>query len=87
MKYLLQVQEGKDYKELILPHIYFHYETSNNKIKGKLQIFITEYCHSTKIINFSFDGAQQSAIHHYSKSFRGFSAMLTPEQAQQLAGT
>nr|POE73332.1 subtilisin-like protease sbt4.8 [Quercus suber] len=25
------------------------------------------------------------AIHHYSKSFRGFSAMLTPEQAQQLA--
>ncbi|XP_059429002.1 subtilisin-like serine-protease S [Corylus avellana] len=31
-----------------------------------------------------FDGAQQAAVHHYSKSFRGFSAMLTPEQAQQL---
>ncbi|XP_040995059.1 subtilisin-like serine-protease S [Juglans microcarpa x Juglans regia] len=32
----------------------------------------------------SFDGAQRAALHHYTKSFRGFSAMLTPEQAQQL---
>ncbi|KAL4595600.1 hypothetical protein ACB092_12G104100 [Castanea dentata] len=32
----------------------------------------------------SFVRAQQLAIHHYNKSFRGFSAMLTPEQAQQL---
>ncbi|KAI3992839.1 hypothetical protein MKX01_021562 [Papaver californicum] len=28
--------------------------------------------------------AKQAAIHHYSKSFRGFSAILTAEQAQQL---
>ncbi|KAI3891548.1 hypothetical protein MKX03_033095 [Papaver bracteatum] len=30
--------------------------------------------------------AEEAAIHHYSKSFRGFSAILTPEQAQQLRG-
>ncbi|GFZ17790.1 subtilisin-like serine endopeptidase family protein [Actinidia rufa] len=34
---------------------------------------------------FSFDEAQEAALHHYTKSFRGFSAMLTPEQAQKLA--
>ncbi|MCL7024860.1 hypothetical protein MKW94_010255, partial [Papaver nudicaule] len=28
--------------------------------------------------------AEEAAIHHYSKSFRGFSAILTPEQAHQL---
>ncbi|KAF8396405.1 hypothetical protein HHK36_018024 [Tetracentron sinense] len=33
----------------------------------------------------SIDGAQQAVIYHYTKSFRGFSAMLTPEHAQQLA--
>ncbi|KAL5583134.1 hypothetical protein UlMin_015576 [Ulmus minor] len=33
----------------------------------------------------SLDGAQAAAIHHYSKTFQGFSAKLTPEQAQQLA--
>ncbi|KAF8396429.1 hypothetical protein HHK36_018048 [Tetracentron sinense] len=33
----------------------------------------------------SIDGAQQAIVHHYTKSFRGFSAMLTPEHAQQLA--
>ncbi|KAF8397848.1 hypothetical protein HHK36_016773 [Tetracentron sinense] len=33
----------------------------------------------------SIDGAQQATIHHYSKSFRGFSALLSPDQAQQLA--
>ncbi|CAM8967625.1 unnamed protein product [Rhodiola kirilowii] len=32
----------------------------------------------------SFDDAKEAAVHHYSKSFRGFSAMLTPEQAQLL---
>ncbi|KAI3961002.1 hypothetical protein MKW92_048142 [Papaver armeniacum] len=31
--------------------------------------------------------AKQAAIHHYSKSFRGFSAILTAEQAQQLRET
>ncbi|KAH0996829.1 hypothetical protein GBA52_020693 [Prunus armeniaca] len=30
-------------------------------------------------------GAQDAALHHYSKTFQGFSARLTPEQAQQLA--
>ncbi|KAF8396410.1 hypothetical protein HHK36_018029 [Tetracentron sinense] len=33
----------------------------------------------------SIDGAQQAVVYHYTKSFRGFSAMLTPEHAQQLA--
>ncbi|PIA58976.1 hypothetical protein AQUCO_00400084v1 [Aquilegia coerulea] len=33
----------------------------------------------------SFDKAQKAAVHHYSKNFRGFSAILTTEQAQQLA--
>ncbi|XP_059649886.1 subtilisin-like serine-protease S [Cornus florida] len=33
----------------------------------------------------SIDGAQQAIIHHYHKSFRGFSAMLTSEQAEQIA--
>lgn len=33
----------------------------------------------------SVDREQAVALHHYSKSFRGFSAMLTPEQAQKLA--
>ncbi|KAJ6817274.1 subtilisin-like protease SBT5.3 [Iris pallida] len=32
----------------------------------------------------SEDEAANVAIHHYSKSFRGFSAMLTPEQASKL---
>ncbi|CAM8878935.1 unnamed protein product [Rhodiola kirilowii] len=32
----------------------------------------------------SFHDAKEAAVHHYSKSFRGFSAMLTPEQAQLL---
>ncbi|KAJ7947973.1 Subtilisin-like protease [Quillaja saponaria] len=33
----------------------------------------------------SYNRAKEAALHHYSKSFRGFSAMLTPEQAKQLA--
>ncbi|XP_028772578.1 subtilisin-like protease SBT5.3 [Neltuma alba] len=33
----------------------------------------------------SFDEAKAAAVHHYAKSFRGFSAMLTPEQADELA--
>ncbi|XP_059663380.1 subtilisin-like serine-protease S [Cornus florida] len=33
----------------------------------------------------SSDGAKEVALHHYTKSFRGFSAMLTPDQAQTLA--
>nr|DAD48593.1 TPA_asm: hypothetical protein HUJ06_018530 [Nelumbo nucifera] len=33
----------------------------------------------------SIDGAQQAAVHHYTKSFRGFSAMLTAEQAEKLS--
>ncbi|KAK1398595.1 Subtilisin-like protease-like protein [Heracleum sosnowskyi] len=32
----------------------------------------------------SLDGARKASIHHYTKSFRGFSAMLTPDQAQEL---
>ncbi|KAI3961000.1 hypothetical protein MKW92_048140 [Papaver armeniacum] len=32
----------------------------------------------------SIHRAKKAAIHHYSKSFRGFSAILTAEQAQQL---
>ncbi|KAF8369930.1 hypothetical protein HHK36_032040 [Tetracentron sinense] len=32
----------------------------------------------------SIDQAQQAVVNHYTKSFRGFSAMLTPEHAQQL---
>ncbi|XP_058008057.1 subtilisin-like serine-protease S [Hevea brasiliensis] len=35
----------------------------------------------------SFKEAQDVALHHYTKSFRGFSAMLTQEQAQKLAET
>ncbi|OMO89146.1 hypothetical protein COLO4_19915 [Corchorus olitorius] len=31
------------------------------------------------------EGAKQAALHHYSKTFRGFSAMLTSEQAKQLS--
>ncbi|WRX33543.1 Peptidase S8/S53 domain - like 10 [Theobroma cacao] len=31
------------------------------------------------------EGAKEAALHHYSKSFRGFSAMLTPEQAKKFA--
>ncbi|XVF69150.1 hypothetical protein PTKIN_Ptkin11bG0057800 [Pterospermum kingtungense] len=33
----------------------------------------------------SLEGAKEAALHHYSKSFRGFSAMLTPEQAKKIA--
>ncbi|GMI97248.1 AUXIN-INDUCED IN ROOT CULTURES 3 [Hibiscus trionum] len=33
----------------------------------------------------SLEQAKEAALHHYSKSFRGFSAMLTPEQAQRVA--
>ncbi|XP_058087484.1 subtilisin-like serine-protease S [Magnolia sinica] len=33
----------------------------------------------------SMNGAQQAIVHHYSKSFRGFSAMLTPDHARRLA--
>ncbi|KAK6247359.1 hypothetical protein QUC31_018924 [Theobroma cacao] len=33
----------------------------------------------------SLEGAKEAALHHYSKSFRGFSAMLTPEQAKKFA--
>lgn len=38
-------------------------------------------------IFFSLDKAQAASVHHYSKSFQGFSAKLTPEQARKLAGT
>jgi len=34
----------------------------------------------------SEDEAKVAAIHHYSKSFWGFSAVLTPEQASLLQG-
>ncbi|KAI3511892.1 hypothetical protein L1887_19052 [Cichorium endivia] len=33
----------------------------------------------------SYNGAKEAAIHHYTKSFRGFSAMLTPDQATKLS--
>ncbi|KAG5126448.1 hypothetical protein JHK82_027283 [Glycine max] len=33
----------------------------------------------------SLSEAKAAALHHYSKSFQGFSAMITPEQASQLA--
>ncbi|KAI3960992.1 hypothetical protein MKW92_048132 [Papaver armeniacum] len=35
----------------------------------------------------SIHQAKEATVHHYSKSFRGFSALLTAEQAQQLRGT
>nr|GEY56607.1 subtilisin-like protease SBT5.3 [Tanacetum cinerariifolium] len=34
----------------------------------------------------SYNGAKQATIHHYTKSFRGFSAMLTPDEASKLLG-
>ncbi|RDX61851.1 Subtilisin-like protease SBT5.3, partial [Mucuna pruriens] len=34
---------------------------------------------------FSLSEAKAASLHHYSKSFQGFSAMITPEQASQLA--
>ncbi|CDP06940.1 unnamed protein product [Coffea canephora] len=33
----------------------------------------------------SVTGRHEATIHHYTRSFRGFSAMLTPEQARKLA--
>ncbi|XP_058733394.1 subtilisin-like serine-protease S [Vicia villosa] len=33
----------------------------------------------------SLSDAKATALHHYSKSFRGFSAMITPDQANKLA--
>ena len=33
---------------------------------------------------FNVDKAHAVALHHYSKNFRGFLAMLTPEQSQKL---
>ncbi|KAI3450700.1 hypothetical protein Pfo_007365 [Paulownia fortunei] len=33
----------------------------------------------------SYEGAQDAALHHYTKTFRGFSAMLTSDQAKLLA--
>ncbi|KAL5974644.1 hypothetical protein ACLOJK_031314 [Asimina triloba] len=63
-----------------------------------LQHYVGEHLHpnSEAVINAnhdilasiigSMDEAQKSAVHHYSKTFRGFSAMLTPEQARRLAG-
>ncbi|XP_076911680.1 subtilisin-like serine-protease S [Bidens hawaiensis] len=33
----------------------------------------------------SHKGAKEATIHHYTKSFRGFSAMLTPDQATKLS--
>ncbi|CAI9268377.1 unnamed protein product [Lactuca saligna] len=33
----------------------------------------------------SYNGAKEASIHHYTKSFRGFSAMLTPDQAMRLS--
>ncbi|KAI3886994.1 hypothetical protein MKX03_022787, partial [Papaver bracteatum] len=35
----------------------------------------------------SIHQAKEATVHHYSKSFRGFSALLTAEQAQQLRET
>lgn len=34
----------------------------------------------------SANGAKTAALHHYSKSFQGFSAKITQQQAQQVAG-
>ncbi|KAK4255226.1 hypothetical protein QN277_008249 [Acacia crassicarpa] len=36
-------------------------------------------------VSASLDEAKAAAVHHYAKNFQGFSAMLTPEQADQLA--
>ncbi|KAK6119865.1 hypothetical protein DH2020_046390 [Rehmannia glutinosa] len=33
----------------------------------------------------SYDGAKDAVLHHYTKTFRGFSAMLTTDQVKQLA--
>ncbi|KAL8263051.1 hypothetical protein R6Q59_024400 [Mikania micrantha] len=33
----------------------------------------------------SYKGAKEAAVHHYTKTFRGFSAMLTPDQANKLS--
>ncbi|KAL9296960.1 hypothetical protein ACSQ67_022856 [Phaseolus vulgaris] len=35
----------------------------------------------------SLNGAKAAALHHYNKSFQGYSAMITPEQASQLAAS
>ncbi|XP_031286037.1 subtilisin-like protease SBT5.3 [Pistacia vera] len=45
----------------------------------------TANCYLLASVTGSLHGAQKVALHHYTKSFRGFSAMLTPQEAQQLA--
>ncbi|XAR60120.1 Cucumisin [Bertholletia excelsa] len=37
------------------------------------------------VVDHFSEGAQEAAVHHYHKSFRGFSAMLTPDQALKLS--
>ncbi|KAM7522514.1 hypothetical protein LguiA_012416 [Lonicera macranthoides] len=58
-----------------------------NKITLTVVLGITKHpANCSHELNSSYDGAQEASVHHYTKSFRGFSAMLTPDQARKLAG-
>ncbi|KAK9153712.1 hypothetical protein Sjap_001192 [Stephania japonica] len=54
--------------------------TINTTIEGCRQL-LTVLFH----VFSSTDEAQAAVVHHYTKSFRGFSAMLTPAQAKAIA--
>ncbi|KAK2987604.1 hypothetical protein RJ640_009348 [Escallonia rubra] len=49
---------------------------ANHEMLASKSMFLTNLFSSS-------DGAREVSVHHYTKSFRGFSAMLTPDQAQQ----
>ncbi|KAK8598679.1 hypothetical protein V6N13_094642 [Hibiscus sabdariffa] len=57
-----------------------------SKLTMKCLLQSPEGMHQANSLLFqNLERAKEAALHHYSKSFRGFSAMLTPEQAQRVA--
>ncbi|KAI3886998.1 hypothetical protein MKX03_022791 [Papaver bracteatum] len=79
---------------LLLTHVVSNEATSITKKHYIVYMGEHSYPDSDSVISSNHDllasvtgsirQAKEAAIHHYSKSFRGFSAILTSEQAQQL---
>ncbi|WJZ99540.1 hypothetical protein VitviT2T_017976 [Vitis vinifera] len=69
-------------------HIIYSVNSSNHYIVymgdhsyQDLEFVVTTNHEMLASVTGSVDRAQAVALHHYNKSFRGFSVMLTPEQA------
>ncbi|KAL0369538.1 UNVERIFIED_CONTAM: protein SUPPRESSOR OF K(+) TRANSPORT GROWTH DEFECT 1 [Sesamum angustifolium] len=65
------------------PHHYIVY-MGDHSFKDSESVVAANHEMLTSVMG-SYQGAQGAAVNHYTKTFRGFSAMLTSDQAKQLA--